>query len=76
MLQGLLRGEGLETARLQIATLMKKMGIEATYRRPNTPKPPPSRKVYHRCSQVSAVSCLCASHPTAGPQQCGARFWM
>ena len=29
MLQGLLRGEGLETGRLHVATLMKKMGIEA-----------------------------------------------
>ena len=35
MLQGLLRGEGLEAGRLHIATLMKKMGIEAIYRRPN-----------------------------------------
>ena len=38
MLQGLLRGEGLETGRLHVATLMKKMGIEAIYRRPNTSK--------------------------------------
>lgn len=29
MLQGLLRGEGLETGRLHVATLMKKMSIEA-----------------------------------------------
>jgi hypothetical protein len=36
MLQGLLRGEGLQTGRLHVATLMKKMGIEAIYRRPNT----------------------------------------
>ncbi len=41
MLQGLLRGEGLQTGRLHVATLMKKMGIEAIYRRPNTPKPAP-----------------------------------
>ena len=32
MLQGLLRGEGLETGRRHVATLMKKMGIEAIYR--------------------------------------------
>jgi putative transposase len=37
MLQGLLMGEGLETGRLHVATLMKKMGIEAIYRRPNPP---------------------------------------
>uniref|UniRef100_UPI002362872D IS3 family transposase n=1 Tax=Brucella intermedia TaxID=94625 RepID=UPI002362872D len=29
MLQGLLKGEGLEVGRLHVATLMKKMGIEA-----------------------------------------------
>ncbi len=32
MLQGLLRGEGLETGRRHVATLMKKMGIKAIYR--------------------------------------------
>lgn len=41
MLQGLLKAEGLSTGRLHIATLMKKMGIEAIYRRPNTSKPAP-----------------------------------
>jgi len=46
MLQGLLRGEGLEVGRLHVATLMKKMGIEAIYRRPNTSKPAPGHKVY------------------------------
>ena len=39
MLQGLLRGEGFEIDRLHVATLMKKMGIEAIYRRPSTSKP-------------------------------------
>lgn len=39
MLQGLLRGEGREAGRLHVATLMKKMGIEAIYRRPNTSAP-------------------------------------
>ncbi|MEM5585775.1 IS3 family transposase [Roseibium sp. AS2] len=46
MLQGLLNGEGLETGRLHVATLMKKMGIEAIYRRPNTSKPAPGHKIY------------------------------
>ena len=46
MLQGLLRGEGRETGRLHVATLMKKMGIEAIYRLPNTSKPAPGRKIY------------------------------
>jgi putative transposase len=46
MLQGLLKAEGLAAGRLHIATLMKKMGIEAIYRRPNTSKPAPGHKVY------------------------------
>jgi putative transposase len=31
---------------LHVATLMKKMGIEAIYRRPNTSKPAPGHKVF------------------------------
>ena len=46
MLQGLLRGDGLETGRLHVTTLMKKMGIEAIYRRANTSKPAPGHKIY------------------------------
>jgi putative transposase len=46
MLQGLLRGEGLEAGRLHVTTLMKKMGIEAIYRRPNTSKSAPGHKIY------------------------------
>lgn len=46
MLQGLLRGDGLETGRLHVATLMRKMGIEAICRRPNTSKPAPGHKTY------------------------------
>lgn len=46
MLQGLLKGEGFDVGRLHVSTLMKKMGIEAIYRRPNTSKPTPGHKVY------------------------------
>ncbi len=46
ILQGLLRGEGLQTGRLLVATLMKKMGIEAIYGRLNTSKPTPGHKIY------------------------------
>ena len=38
MLQGLLKAERLQTGRLHIARLMKKMSIEAIYRHPNTTK--------------------------------------
>jgi len=46
MLQGLLRAEGHCVGRRHVATLMKKMGIEALYRRPNTSKPAPGHKIY------------------------------
>lgn len=35
-----------EVGRLHVATLMKRMGIEALYRRPNTSKPAPGHKIY------------------------------
>ncbi len=46
MLQGLLVQEGFKVGRLHVATLMKRMGIEALYRRPNTSKPAPGHKIY------------------------------
>ncbi len=46
MLQGLLNAEDHDVGRLHVRTLMRKMGIEAIYRRPNTSKPAPGHKVY------------------------------
>jgi len=46
MLQGLLMQEGFKVGRLHVATLMKRMGIEALYRKPNTSKPSPGHKIY------------------------------
>lgn len=46
MLQGLLIGEGYRIGRVKVRNLMKRMGIEAIYRRPNTSKPEPGHKVY------------------------------
>ena len=46
MLQWLLRAEGHTAGRLHVSTLMRKMGIEALYRRPNTSKPEPGHKIY------------------------------
>jgi len=46
MLQALLKRDGFEAGRLHVATLMKKMGIEAIYRRPNTSKPAPGHKIF------------------------------
>ena len=46
MLQRLLKAEGLAAGRLHVATLMKRMGIEAIYCRPSTTKPAPGHKIY------------------------------
>ena len=46
MLRDLLRGEGIAIGRQRVATMMKRMGIEALYRRPNTSKPAPGHKIY------------------------------
>jgi len=45
MLRDLLRGEGVEIGRGHVITLMKRMGIEAIYRRPNTSKAAPGNKI-------------------------------
>lgn len=46
MLKGLLVGEGYKVGRLHVRALMKRMGVEAIYRRPNTSKPAPGHKIY------------------------------
>jgi putative transposase len=46
MLRDMLHREGVEIGRRHVATLMKRMGIEALYRRPNTSKPAPGHKIY------------------------------
>ena len=46
MLKGLLQAEGHKVGRLHVSTLMKRIGLEALYRRPNTSKPAPGHKVY------------------------------
>jgi len=46
MLRGLLRQEGIEVGRKHVATLMRKMGMEALYRRPNTSRKHPKNPVY------------------------------
>src|ERR1700704_1327400 len=46
MLRGLLAAEGWKTGRRHVKTLMKRMGIEALYRRPRTTTPEPGHKIY------------------------------
>src|SRR5260370_5016571 len=64
MLRGLLAAEGCKIGRRHVKTLMKRMGIEALYRRPRTTKPAPGHKIYPyllrgieiaRPNQVSAM---------------------
>jgi len=46
MLQGLLVGEGSKIGRRHVRTLMRRMGIEALYRRPRTTTPEPGHRIY------------------------------
>ena len=46
MLRDLLAAEGSTVGRRHVTTLMRKMGIEAVYLRPNTSKPAPGHKIY------------------------------
>ena len=46
MLQGFLVRERYKIGRLHVAMLMKRMGIEAIYRRPNTSKPAPGHTIF------------------------------
>jgi putative transposase len=46
MLRDLLRGEGVVIGRELVRMMMRRMCIEALYRRPNTSKPAPGHKIY------------------------------
>jgi putative transposase len=46
MLKGLLAAEGSKIGRRHMRTLMRRMGIEALYRRPRTTKPEPGHKIH------------------------------
>ena len=46
MLRDLLNEEGIRIGRCHVATLMKRMGVEALYRKPNTSKPAPGHQIY------------------------------
>jgi putative transposase len=46
MLRGLLVAEGYKIGRRHVKALMRRMGMEALYRRPRTTKPEPGHKIY------------------------------
>jgi putative transposase len=56
MLQGLLVQEGFKAGRLHLATLVKRIGIEALYCKPNTSKPAPGHKIYPYLLRKLAVT--------------------
>jgi hypothetical protein len=62
MLRDLLRGAGVEIGRGRVATMMKRMGIAALYRRPNTSKLAPGTR---------SIRIFCASWPLSGRTRCG-----
>src|SRR5207253_8221384 len=70
MLRGLLAAEGCRVGRRHVKTLMRRMGIEALYRRPRTTKAEPGHKIYPyllrgveiaRPNQVWAMDITCVS---------------
>jgi putative transposase len=56
MLRDLLAAEGIKVGRLHVSTLMKKMAIEAIYRRSNTSKPARGHKIYPYLLRKLAVT--------------------
>jgi putative transposase len=46
MLRDLLRAEGVRIGRDRVVTLMRRMGLQALYRRPNTSKPAPVHLIF------------------------------
>ena len=46
MLRDMLRAQGFEVGRKHVATLMKRMGVEALYRRPNTSRKHPQNPIF------------------------------
>ena len=62
MLRGLLAAEGCKIGRRHVKTLMRRMGIEALYRRPRTTKAEPATRSIHIC---------CAALRSHGRTRCG-----
>ena len=58
MLRDLLRGEGVVIGRELVATLMRRMGIEAIYRKPNTSKAALGHKIYPYLLVATETPCV------------------
>lgn len=57
MLRSFLVREGLDVGRLHVATLMRRMGVEASYRRPNTSKPASEHTIFPYLLRKLLVTC-------------------
>jgi putative transposase len=55
MLRDLLRAEGFEVGRKHMTTLMRRMGITALYRKPNTSKRAPGQPIYPYLLRTLAI---------------------
>jgi putative transposase len=74
MLRGLLAAEGNKTGRRHVRTLMRRMGIEALYRRPRTTKPEPGHKIFPyllRNMEITRPNQVWAMDITYVPMACG-----
>ena len=74
MLRDLLKREGVEVGRRHVATLMRRMGIEALYRKPNTSKKHPGHTVHPyllRGLTIERANHVWASDITYIPMACG-----
>jgi putative transposase len=74
MLRDMLNREGFDVGRRHVATLMRRMGIEALYRKPNTSKKHPTHKVYAyllRGLKIDRANQVWAADITYIPMACG-----
>lgn len=74
MLRDMLNREGFEVGRKHVATLMRRMGIEALYRKPNTSRKHPGHKVYPyllRELEIERANQVWAADITYIPMACG-----
>jgi putative transposase len=74
MLRDMLNREGFEVGRKHVATLMRRMGIEALYRKPNTSRKHPGHRVYPyllRELKIERANQVWASDITYIPMACG-----
>jgi putative transposase len=56
MLRDMLSQRGFEVGRRHVKTLMRKMSIEAIYRRPNTSRPAPGHRIYPYLLRGQAIT--------------------